>query len=171
MVRKFGELVDVAFDSADESAHLREDFVDVGRNFRHGTGENVDVVVAVHFEFAEFGPERSVARCGAGKHLRRRSGRRRERTARGIDAIEFVFFLELGDFALQTFFGETERVAKPLEFVTRPSMRVRLMTSSPTVFIMRSRRESAMRTDLTAAAAGNFSRLSERCSRQPRFRM
>ena len=40
--------------------------------------------------------------------------------------------------------------------VTRPSIRVRLMTSSPTVFIMRSRRESEMRTDFAAAAALPF---------------
>ncbi len=37
---------------------------------------------------------------------------------------------------------------------TRPTMRVRLITSSPTVFIMRSSRDSAMRTDLAAAATG-----------------
>ena len=36
---------------------------------------------------------------------------------------------------------------------TRPTMRVRLMTNSPTVFIMRSSRASAIRTDFTAAAA------------------
>ena len=36
--------------------------------------------------------------------------------------------------------------------VTRPTMRVRLMTSSPTVFIMRSRRSSAMRTDFADCA-------------------
>ena len=44
---------------------------------------------------------------------------------------------------------------------TRPTMRVRLITSSPTVFIMRSRRSSAMRTDLTAAVGpeGDFAEL------------
>ena len=35
---------------------------------------------------------------------------------------------------------------------TRPTMRVRLITSSPTVFIMRSSRANAIRTDLTAEA-------------------
>ena len=36
---------------------------------------------------------------------------------------------------------------------TRPTIRVRLITSSPTVFIIRSSRDSAMRTDFAAAAA------------------
>ena len=54
MVREFGEFVDVAFDSADVAFELREDFVDVGGNFGHRAREDVEVVVAIHLEFAEF---------------------------------------------------------------------------------------------------------------------
>ena len=116
MVSEFGELVDVAFDSSDEAAHLREDFVYVGRNFGHGARKDVDVVVTIHFELAEFRPEGSIARGGVGEHLRRWSRVLRKRPTRGINPIEFVLFLELGDFALQAFFRKTECVAQALEF-------------------------------------------------------
>src|SRR5882724_1859087 len=66
MVSEFGEFVDIAFDAPDEAAHLGEDFVYVGGNLGHGARENVNVVVTIHFEFAEFRPEGSVARGGVG---------------------------------------------------------------------------------------------------------
>ena len=114
MVSEFGEFVDIAFDAPDEAAHLREDFVYVGGNLRHGTRENVDVVVTIHFQFAEFRPEGSVARGRVGQHLRRWRSALRKRPTSGIDAIEFVLFLELGDFALQAFFREAEGVPQAL---------------------------------------------------------
>ena len=120
MVSEFGEFVDIAFDAPDEAAHLREDFVYVGGNLRHGTRENVDVVVTIHFQFAEFRPEGSVARGRVGQHLRRWRSALRKRPTSGIDAIEFVLFLELGDFALQAFFREAEGVAQALEFRDPP---------------------------------------------------
>ena len=50
---EFGELVDVALDAPDETLQLREDFIHVGGDFGHGSGENVEIVVTIHFQFAE----------------------------------------------------------------------------------------------------------------------
>ena len=120
MVSEFGEFVDIAFDAPDEAAHLGEDFVYVSGNFCHRTRENVDVVVTIHFQFAEFRPEGSVARGRVGQHLRRWRSALRKRPTSGIDAIEFVLFLELGDFALQAFFRKAERFDEALEFGDAP---------------------------------------------------
>ena len=54
---ELGEFVDVAFDATDVALQLRQDFVDVGGNFRHGAREDVEIVVAIHLQFAEIGPE------------------------------------------------------------------------------------------------------------------
>ena len=115
-MREFREFVDIAFDAANEPAHLRKHFVDVGRNFRHRTRQDVDVIVAIHLKFAEFGPERGVARRGVGQHLRSRRVIRGERPADRIDAIEFILFLEFGHLALQSFFRKSQSVAQTLEF-------------------------------------------------------
>ena len=61
VVGELGELVDVAFDAIDVALELREDFVDVGGNFGHGAGEDVEIVVAIHFEFAELVEEATFA--------------------------------------------------------------------------------------------------------------
>ena len=116
VVREFCELVDIAFDASDEPAELREDFVYVGGNFRHGARQDVHVVVAIHFEFAEFGKERRIAGGCAGEHLPRRLQRLfRNRPAR-TKFVVLVLFLELGDFALQAFFRKAERFDETLQF-------------------------------------------------------
>src|SRR5215472_6531459 len=43
MVCEFGEFVDVAFDAVNVVFQLREDFVDIGGNFGHGTRKDVEV--------------------------------------------------------------------------------------------------------------------------------
>src|SRR6266852_2388777 len=109
-MRELGELVDVAFDAADETFELGQDFVDVRGNFRHGAGENVEVVVAIHFQYAEIGPEGAVAGGRAGQALRSLRGAPRAGVARRADAVELVFFLELGNFAVQALFGKAKRI-------------------------------------------------------------
>src|SRR5262245_15257016 len=52
VVGKLCKFVDVAFDAANEAAELRKNLVDVGGNFGHGARQDVDVVVAIHFQFA-----------------------------------------------------------------------------------------------------------------------
>ena len=118
MVGEFGEFVDVTFDAADEARELGEYFVDVGGDFRHGTGQNVEVVVAVHFEFAELGPDGRVTRGDAGEHLRRgiRVPRGAGHAGRA-DTVEFVFFLKFADFALEAFFREAQSLDELFEFV------------------------------------------------------
>src|SRR5207248_1833630 len=100
-MRELGEFVDVSFDAPDEAFELREDFIDVRGNFRHGAREDVDVVVAVHFKLAEIGPERRIARGSAGEALWRGGRSPRLGTARRADAVVFVLFLELGNFSVQ----------------------------------------------------------------------
>src|SRR2546423_1354148 len=104
MMSEFGEFVDVAFDAPDKALELREDLVYVGGNFRHGARENVDVVVAVHLELAEIGPEGRIAGRRAGEALRSGRGSPRLGRARAAEAVVFVFFLELGNLSVQAFF-------------------------------------------------------------------
>src|SRR5260370_9541022 len=105
-MRELGELVDVALDAPDVAFQLGQNFVYVGGNFRHGARKNINVVVAVHFQFAEVRPERGIAGRGAAEPLR--SGRRSPSpgVSRGADAIELVLFLEIGDLAVQPLFGK-----------------------------------------------------------------
>src|SRR5271167_5263607 len=107
MVGKFCELVDVAFNAPDETFELRQDFVHIRGDFRHGPRKNIEIIVAVHFKFAEFRPERSITRSCVGKRVPR--CRRTPWTClpRGTDAIKLVLLLELSDFSLQPFFRET----------------------------------------------------------------
>ena len=72
VVRELGEFVDVAFDASDVALELREDFVDVGGNFGHRAREDVEVVVAIHLEFAEV-----VEQAIAGGRARQTLGRSR----------------------------------------------------------------------------------------------
>src|SRR5215472_6842318 len=115
MVRELGEFVDVAFDAVNVVFQLCEDFVDIGGNFGHGTRKDVEVVVAIHFEFAELLEIRAFAGGGAGEHfLRLLAGPRRGDLR--ANAIEFVFFLEFVDFAMQALFREAQGVNQLFEF-------------------------------------------------------
>src|SRR5579863_4051379 len=105
-MREFRELVDVAFDTTDKSFELRKHFVYVGGDFRHRTRKDIEIVVAVHFQFAEIGPEGSVARGRIRECLPCCRWTPRTRLSRRADAIEFVLLLEFANFALQPFLRE-----------------------------------------------------------------
>ena len=51
---EFGEFVDIGVHSAHEAFQLRQDLVDVGGNFRERARKDIEIIVAVHLEFAEF---------------------------------------------------------------------------------------------------------------------
>ena len=116
VVRELGEFVDVAFDAADVAFELRQHFVDVGGNFGHGAGEDVEIVVAIHLEFAEVVEKLARPRRRWLSNLLSGGVRPRHGGAGGADAVELVFFLEFVDFALQAFLGEAERVDEFFEF-------------------------------------------------------
>src|SRR5215831_32101 len=115
VVRELCKFVDIAFNSANETAKLREHFVDVSGDFGHGARQDIDVVVAVHFQFAEIGPEGGVPGGGAGEHLRSGRGCRSQGTAIRADAVKFVLFLKFVDFALEALFRKAKRIAKTFE--------------------------------------------------------
>ena len=52
-VRKLGELVDVAIHTTNKAIELREHFGDVGGNFGQRAREDVEIVIAIHLQFAE----------------------------------------------------------------------------------------------------------------------
>ena len=120
MVRQLSELVDVAFDASDVALQLREHFVHVSGDFRHGARQNIEVVVAVHFQFAEIGPEGGVAGRRTSEPLRRCVGIPVCGFGLGTDTVEFVFFLEFGNFALQAFFGEIQGIDQLFKFRHAP---------------------------------------------------
>ena len=103
VVRQLGEFINVRIDPAHEPFELGQHHIHVRRNFGQRARQNTEIVVTVHFEFAEF---QRVTR----NHLRHAGERRpegvhlrRERAGqeRWADAAEFVLFLELGNFAGQ----------------------------------------------------------------------
>src|SRR5258708_12381559 len=97
-MRELGELVDVAFDAPDVAFELRQNLVDVGGNFRHGARKNIEIVVAVHFEFAEAGP--GIAGRGAAEALRCGCWVPRPGVSPAADTIQFPFSLEPLNFSL-----------------------------------------------------------------------
>ena len=105
MMRQLREFVDIAFDAPDKPFQLREYLVDVRRDLGHRPRQNIEVVVAIHFQFAEFGPERRVACRGTRKHLWSGLGIPGPLGGAVVaDAVKFVLFLKLSDFALQPLF-------------------------------------------------------------------
>ena len=54
VVRELREFIDVGIHAAHEAFELREDFGDVRGNFGERARQNVEIVVAIHFQFAEF---------------------------------------------------------------------------------------------------------------------
>ena len=63
VVSELGEFVDVRIHAAHEAFELGQDNVHVRGNFSERARENVEVVVAIHFQLAEF--EQIVGRDGA----------------------------------------------------------------------------------------------------------
>lgn len=110
MVGELGELVDVALDAVGVALELREDLVDVGGNFGHRAGEDVEIVVAIHLQLTELVEEATFARSGAGQHFLTLIVCRPGQADLLADAIVFVLFLEFVDFALQALLGEAEGV-------------------------------------------------------------
>ena len=99
VVRELGEFVDIGIDAAHETFELREDFRDVCGNFRERARKNVDVVVAVHLELAEF---EKIARnhrrhrylpAAECIHLRRLAARHQAH----MQPAEFVLVLKVGN--------------------------------------------------------------------------
>ena len=100
-MRQLREFVDVAFDAPDKPFQLRQ---------------NIEIVVAVHFQFTEFRPEGLIARSRAGKHPWRRPRAPWSGAAVRADAVELIFLLKLRDLALQPFLRKTQRVDELFEF-------------------------------------------------------
>ena len=59
VVRELGEFIDVGIDAAHEAFELGQDFVDVRGNFGQRARQDVEIVVAIHFQLAEFVDGRS----------------------------------------------------------------------------------------------------------------
>ena len=56
-MRQLCEFVDVTLDAPHKAFELHQDFFHIGRYLRHRPRQYVEIVVAVHFEFAEIGPQ------------------------------------------------------------------------------------------------------------------
>src|SRR6266403_2920 len=107
-MRQLREFINVALDATDEPFELREYFVHIRRNFRHRSRQDVEIVVAVHLQFAELRPERRLPRSCACQHLRRLRWLPWPLAGTVVaDAVEFVLLLKLSDFALEPFLRET----------------------------------------------------------------
>src|SRR6185437_15996843 len=114
-MRQLGELVNIGINTPDKPPKLRQDFADVGGNFRQGPGENVEIIIPVHFELAELGMrlarQRSIAgewNAVSGNEIVGRAH------ARHVNAAEFVLFLELADFFLHARTGKIQHVSQVL---------------------------------------------------------
>ena len=55
MVRELREFIDVRIHATHETFQLRENFRHVGRYFGQGTGQGVEIIVAIHLQIAELG--------------------------------------------------------------------------------------------------------------------
>src|SRR5713101_5508240 len=107
-MRQLRKFINVALDATDKPFELREHFVHVRRNFRHRSRQDVEIVVAVHLQFAELRPERRLSGGRTRQHLRRlRWFPWPLAVAAVADAVEFVLLLKLSDFALEPFLRET----------------------------------------------------------------
>ena len=56
MVSELGEFIDVPAHAADKSTELRKHFRNVGGNFGQRARENIEVIVAIHFEIGKIQP-------------------------------------------------------------------------------------------------------------------
>src|SRR5580704_755524 len=56
MVAELGELIDVASHSPDKSSELRKHFRNIGGNFGQRARENIEIIVAIHFEVGKIKP-------------------------------------------------------------------------------------------------------------------
>src|ERR1700730_1043437 len=114
MVSELGELIDVASHPADKSSELRKHFRNIGGNFSQRARENVEVIVAIHFEFGKIKP-------AAAGSLFLRTLRKASRFPRSIGstlgaaigiavpkAREFVLLLKFRDLVGETLPGNAE---------------------------------------------------------------
>jgi hypothetical protein len=69
MVGQLRKFVDVAFYAAYKAFQLRQYFVHVGGDFRHGPRQDVEVVVPVHLQFPELFPKRAFTRGSVVQYL------------------------------------------------------------------------------------------------------
>jgi hypothetical protein len=54
-MRQLGELVNIAIHAPNEPVKLCEHFCDICGNFRQRSREDIEIVIAVHFQLAKFG--------------------------------------------------------------------------------------------------------------------
>src|SRR5271155_878984 len=110
VVGELGGFVDIGVHTTHEAFELGEDDIDVRGNFSERAGKNIDVVVAVHFQFAEFeqvvGSDSGHAQeiRTEGVHLRGMASGDERR----LDFAEFVFLLEFGNFSGQAALREIQ---------------------------------------------------------------
>ena len=115
-MRQFGEFVDVAIHAADKTIKLRQDFRDIGGNFSQRARENIEIVIAVHLQLAEFGQRVIKAVRIAGVTAAQRKIVYRPRRWRGMNAAEFVLLLEFRDLILHARLGEIQHVSQTFQF-------------------------------------------------------
>ena len=144
-MRKLGELINVAINPTHKSIELAENLGDVGRDFRQRAREDVELVIAIHFQLAELserGIERvRVTRIASAERIRlahrparirwREATHRGERrivlrarlwlrAAAAENVVELVLLLELGDLVDQPCLGEVQHIGQAFQFSHAP---------------------------------------------------
>src|SRR4029077_14447371 len=96
---KLGEFIDIPAYAADKSSELRKHFGNIGGNFGQRARENIEVVVAIHFEIGKIQPGAARSRFLCAWHEPSRFPRPTG-TPVGLSGPEpgiFVFLLKFGD--------------------------------------------------------------------------